>query len=460
MNTSRKFFAPVYANDNDPLVPELWAQESLAILEANTVACNLVHRDFENEIARFGDVVNTRKPSSFVGKRKVDGDNVTVQDATVTNVPVTLNQHMHVSFTIYDGEESKSFKDLVDYYLKPSMIGIANSMDQVVLSQMYRFMTTRAVGNLGTDLTKAVVIDAREALTTAKCPMMGRNLIITPNMEGALLNIQDFVNAEKVGDDGTALREGSLGRKFGFNTFTCQNAPSIATGNTTVTGAVNNVGGYAAGTTAITVDGLSAAITAGSWATIAGDMTPLQITGSTGGATPTAIAIASPGLRNAVANDAVVTIYTPGAINLSAGYAAGWIKPMVIDGFTVAPKSGQLISIGTGTNLYGAINTPTTTELEISHPLVATAANDAALCIGPAGDYGFAFHRNAIALVTRPLAQPRPGAGALSYVANYNGLSCRVTITYNGQSQGHLVTIDFLAGVAVLDTSYGCVVFG
>ncbi|MEX0827859.1 MAG: hypothetical protein WD005_02800, partial [Haliea sp.] len=48
--------------DNDAFVPEVWAQEGLAILEENMVAANLVHRDFENQIASFGDVVNTRRP--------------------------------------------------------------------------------------------------------------------------------------------------------------------------------------------------------------------------------------------------------------------------------------------------------------------------------------------------------------------------------------------------------------
>jgi hypothetical protein len=43
---------------NDAFIAETWALEGLAILEENMVAANLVHRDFENEIARFGDVVN------------------------------------------------------------------------------------------------------------------------------------------------------------------------------------------------------------------------------------------------------------------------------------------------------------------------------------------------------------------------------------------------------------------
>ena len=38
-----------YDNDNDAFIPEMWANESLVILEESMVMCNLVHRDFENQ---------------------------------------------------------------------------------------------------------------------------------------------------------------------------------------------------------------------------------------------------------------------------------------------------------------------------------------------------------------------------------------------------------------------------
>ena len=75
-------FVACYENNLDAYVPELWAQEGLAILEENMVMANLVHRDFENEIAKFGDVVNTRKPGEFKIRRKTDGTTLTQQDAT------------------------------------------------------------------------------------------------------------------------------------------------------------------------------------------------------------------------------------------------------------------------------------------------------------------------------------------------------------------------------------------
>ena len=50
-----------YANDNDAYIPERWAQEGLLLLEENSVTAALVHRDFEDEVREFGDVVNTRR---------------------------------------------------------------------------------------------------------------------------------------------------------------------------------------------------------------------------------------------------------------------------------------------------------------------------------------------------------------------------------------------------------------
>jgi hypothetical protein len=447
----------VSANSNDAFVPEIWAQESLMVLEANLVAANLVHRDFEDEIARAGDIVNTRRPAAFTAKRKVDGDAVTTQDATATNVAVPLDQHLHTTFIIYDGEESKGFKSLRDEYLVPALQSIAQALDRIVLNQTYGFLTN-VVGALGTDPGKATVIAAREKLNDNKAPFEGRNLIVTPGMEGALLNVADFVNAEKTGDAGTALREGSLGKKFGFSVFMDQNAPAPVLSSAVRTGAINKSAGEAAGALAVDCDGITGAAVAGSWFTIAGDMIPHKVVSSTGGSTPTNI-VFTPALASAVVNDAVITIYTPGACNVTAGLDAGWNKAIVVDGFGGgAAKTGQMISCGSVN--YGLMETPTATSLLFDRSLAAAMTNDDVLGVGPVGDYGLAFHRNAIALVTRPLAAPAPGSGAKSYVANYKGLSIRITITYDGQYQGHRVTADLLAGVKVLDTNLGCVVLG
>ncbi len=458
-----KSVIPVFANSLDAFVPEIWAQESLLVLYRNLVMARLVHRDFEDLVAQHGDVVNTRQPAKFTSVRKAVGSDVTDQNANATNVAVPLDQHHHVSYIIRDGEESKGIGSLIETYSEPALRAIAQAIDESVLGQRFEFLANQ-VGQLGTDLTVDTLVDSTTKLDDNLCPIDRRNCILTPSSEGALLKIDAFTSADKVGDDGSALREGSLGRKYGLNLFATQNNRKITAASADLTsGAINLTAGYSAGDTSIAVDGFSAAIVNGTWFTVAGDMTPQVVTSTTGAGTPTEITF-SPGLVSAVVNNAVVTTYDPALVNLSAGYAAGFTEKMAYDG-SVTPQVGQLMTIGTtytqaGLAKYGVLAGKTSTFLTPSRNLDATAANNAVIGLGPSGNYNFAFDPNAIALVSRPLAPPKAGAGALSAVAVMDNLAIRVTIAYDSAKQGHRVTTDLLCGVKTLDTDLGVLLLG
>jgi hypothetical protein len=449
-----------YDNQVDVFDPQFWANESLAVLEENMVIGGLVHRDFEPILQNFGDTVNTRRVGEFKAKRKATTDNVTVQDATAANIAVVLNHHVHVSFLIRDGEESKAVTSLIDEYMAPAMISEARYVDQVLLGQVYRFLRN-AYGRLG-NLTNADVVDritgVRNLMNNNKAGMMNRNLILTPNTETTFLRNPDFTRADKVGDNGTALREASLGRLYGINHFTSQNASSI-TATATVVGAVNQ-GSAAVGAVTLTVDGFSGAVLPGSWFTVSGDDTPQRVTSVTNTLGATTVINFTPGLRKGILDNAPVTVYTPGAVNFGGGYAKGWVNGITVSGFSVAPKLGQLITFGTASDVYSVIDVTGTTTIVVDRPLDAAINNTDVVGVGPAGEYNLAFLRNALAMVVRPLATPRQGTGALASVVNLNGLSMRCVITYDGNKQGHLVTLDMLMGYQVLDDNLGAVLLG
>lgn len=450
------------ANSLDAFVPELWANESVMILEENMVAAGLVHRDFQNQLQKFGDIVNTRKPAEFTALRKTDTDDVTDQDASATNIAVPMNQWLHVTYIIHDGEESKSFKNLVDEYMKPAMLALARQADQTVLGQAYRFMGNRA-GTLNASSSTTIrgyINDTAEVMNRNKAWTDTRNLIVTPKIKTDLMNTDLFVAVEHAGTD-QALRQALITRLLGFDTYMCQNVPEVAIGSSIdITMLINNASTELAGDNTLTVDGISGAVKTGDWITIAGDVRPYQITAHTETLGATTEIVISPALNSTVANNAVITRYVPGQVNLVAGYAAGWSKPIVIDGFTVAPKAGQLVTIGTDVTNYYSVIRATTTSLTLDRPLEAAIANDDYVHLGPYGNYNFAFHKNALSFVNRPLAVPMAGTGAIASSAVYNNVSARVTITYDGKSQGHRVTHDLLCGVQVLDTALGAVLFG
>jgi hypothetical protein len=468
---SRLYFANNFDTDSRAWVPEVWAQETLAILEENMVIGRLVHTDFSDEISTFGDVVNTRKPGEFEAERKGVNDDVTVQSATGTNVPVKLDQHIHTSFLIRDGEESTSFADLVAQYLNPAGTAMARTVDRILLGQVYQFLGNSAgqLGSVSDTVVKGYILDTREIMNRNNAWMSGRNLIVAPGTETEMLKLDTFITADKIGDDGTALREASIGRKLGFDIYMCQNVPDPTT-------AVNTVhddelsADVAKGATTLPVDdGTQFAV--GQYITLTSDLSPKRITAiATNDLTinrPTRAACPS-------ATDDI-TEYLPNAVDLTGhsgvtAYPIGYDKRIKVDDpatTTAIPIQGQLVSFSSGATLrtgeYRIIRVIVDGSdyyILLDRPLEAALSDGDIVNYGPNGDYNFAFHRNALSLVSRPLAQPRAGTGALSGVANYNDMSIRVTITYEGRGQGHLVTLDVLAGVKVLDTNLGAVMLG
>ncbi len=453
----------VYDDFPEAYFPQTWANESVAILEENMVISGLVYRDFDPMIQQYGDTVNTRKPGELIAMRKTVDDSVEIQPTTAQNIAVVLNQHVYASFMIKDGNQSKAFKDLILEYMQPGALAIARQLDRIVSGQVYQFLQNSGgqLGGLTGDNADAYLLQARMVLNQNNAPIDGRNLILGTVSETALLSNPKFTQAYSVGDQGNAMANAALSRKYGLDLYMAQNMPYVdGSRMDKVTGTVNHTGGYAPGATAITVTGFSAAIANGRWVTFAGDGIPRQITGTTGGATPTILTIGA-GLTRSIADTAIVTVGGAGAVDESTGYALGWIKPIVYDSFTNDPQVGQGVSFGTSTTIYSCTQVDTVNKtITLDRPLEASLANNDTINLLPAGSYNLGFLRNAIALVVRPLALPMPGTGARAGVSNYNGVSMRVTMTYDGRQQGTLVTFDMLCGVKVLDVNLGSVLLG
>jgi hypothetical protein len=459
-----------YANNNDALIPELWAQEGLAILEENMVMARLVHRDFSNEVANFGDVVNTRRPSQFTAARKTDADDVVAQDAVATNVQVPLDQHVYVTFTIKDGEASESFQDLVELYLQPAAQEMASSVDRILCGQVHQYLANR-VGRLmemDENNAKNYLLETREKMNVNKAYPNGRNLVLSPQSETELLKTELFISAEKRGDDGTALRDASLGKVLGFDTYMDQNVPYVLKASTDYVDGETKESEPVNETTINCVVPSYLAID-GEYVVIEGEGKPHVISSATDDSTDTNEIVLVEGLEEGVAANAVVTVYK--ACETGAAYSAGYSKSITLTaqggggGAFAVPQVGQVVSFGLGTSrhtytIIAAETDGNDVDVLLDRPLEANLSSGQDAFPGPSGSLNFAFHRNALALVSRPLALPNTALGVRSSVGAYNDVTMRVSMQYNITAQGTIVTLDLLCGVALLDENLGCVLLG
>lgn len=448
-----------FDNQIDPFIPEWWAGEVLYNLNENLIAPMMVDRSFEDKFQQYGDVINIPTVGDFEAYRKSKNDEITIQDLNSGNMQVKLDQHIHVAFSIKDVERSMSMYTLQNIYARPAALALARALDRIVFGQYPRFLNNVAgkLGGLTKDNIKDAIIDLRQVMDENKVPEAGRQLVLTAKTEGDCLRPEWFTSADKVGDNGTALREASIGRKLGFDFFKSLNMTNVLNFSSYRVFAINNAAGYSVGATALTVDTGTGEVTPGSWVDI--DGVPYRVNARTGTAPTTAITIDG-GLKRAIADNANVLVYTPGAVNLVAGYAAGYDKEIVVDGFSVAPKVGQFVSFGNDTTVYTIIRVNGLIGITLDRGLEDALTNDETVNVGPNGAYNFAFARNAMTLAVRPLAPVIDGTGARSTTTNYKGIPLRVVIGYDIYKQQHVWNFDFLAGINVINTALGAVLLG
>ena len=207
---------------NTFLTPDIIAREALMVLRNNAVMANLVHRDYSGEfVAGVGDTITIRKPATFEAKEYAGS--ISVQDANETGVPVKMDKHLDVSFAVTSKQLSMDIEDFSKQLLVPAMQAFADKVDQYLLG--LKADITNSVP--ATNAAQNDVIDARAYLTKAAAPLTERRFVYGSDMETKLLKTDLFTSAEKVGDEGTALREASLGRKYGMDFYVDQNADAV-----------------------------------------------------------------------------------------------------------------------------------------------------------------------------------------------------------------------------------------
>lgn len=256
------------------------------------------------------------------------------------------------------------------------------------------------------------------------------------------------------------MENANLGRILGFNTYLDQNVNSYTSGgeyddSLAVGGSGGKPAGYA-GAIAIAITG-----NAGEYLVIAGNDQPTWMLDATTGAV-----VLNEALKYTIDDNAAVTRYLACDVDASAEtgttFAVGYTKPIALDGYAAGtgPQAGQLISFGatagvrhTYTILEVTTVSSTACQVLLDRPLEIAVGDGANKAFpGPMGTLNWAFHREAIALVSRPLAMPNNRMGVLTQVGVHNGISMRVAMQYDINQGGTVVNLDLLCGVAVLDT--------
>lgn len=243
------------------------------------------------------------------------------EDFTMDNVAIQITKSRNVSFGL-TGEEFQGLNNGVgaNYILgeniKQAIRTLANEMEKDVAVEAAA-ASSRAYGTAGTtpfatDLSDAAQI--KKLLDDNGAPMGGRSLIINTT---AGVNLRSLTQLTNVGDAGTnmTLRQGELLNLFGFSIKESAGIQNVA--QSTISGVTLNAA--EAGATELTIKAAtSGSLKAGDIITIAGDDNKYVVAEANSAlAASGKIKIAKPGLLQAAADSAEVTVVAASARNIA-----------------------------------------------------------------------------------------------------------------------------------------------
>ena len=170
-----------------------------------------------------------------------------------------------------------------------------------------------------------------------------------------------------------------------------------------------------------------------------------------------------PPLAFDVADNAVITVYNTGAIDVTGSYEAGYSDELTVKSFSGvnAVKVGQGVGIGNYMYCVTGVsdNGSNVTGITLNRPLEEVVADDTVVAPIPAGNYGFAFNKQACSFVCAPLKLIPDGLGTAMTVKQSpeDGIAFRMSYGYNIKSQKLMLVIDLLCGVTTLNEDLGAV---
>ena len=371
---------------NTLLTSQSIAREATIRLQSTLVNAGLVYTDYSDTFANVGDSVRVRKPATFIADDF--GGTINLQDINETSVTVKLNQIADVSVELESKQLTLDIQNFGDQVIDGAMLAIQEKIDKGI-SAMYQYVPYYSGVSGATPETLANIATAMKTLNKNRVPPALRRAIWSPEAHASLIVLDAIAGLDKSGTT-AALREASMGRIHMFDNYMNQNIKT------------HEAGAYSA------LEDVKATIVA---------------------------------TNNA--QDATTGLtYSVAALTSTAGTAETKLLKgdlLVINGksYTVIEDTAAAVSgVIAITKIYPAVSANVTAQ-DVTFPDKTAGGHVANL----------GFHKNAFALVSRPLALPMGGADG--YVTNLaNQINVRVTMGYNMTTKKNIISFDCLYGIS------------
>ncbi len=295
---------------------------------------------------KVGDTVRVSVPPVFGDADEFTG---TASATVVTEsvAPVVLEKHFYKMVTLTSKDRTLNLQDFTNQIIVPSVRSITQSIDKLWLRKLQAFRTNLVGTAANRPSTAAHMAAANKFMNDALVAKSGRVCLVDTTVEQSLIQLSQFTSKDYGDDAGMALRNATLGDRYGLKFIV---DPLLSTFNRgAVAGTVSLKGAVAVGQTDVPMDAFTAdgTVYAGTAFTVAGDTTRYAVTEDATVDGNAATLKIYPAIKAITADNAEVTFEAAGFMNLA-------FHPGATAGAIVAPE--PLWGVNSSVGSYNGIN--------------------------------------------------------------------------------------------------------
>lgn len=208
------------------VIPTIVAAQTLGKLASNMVLTGLVNRDYDNEIAQYGQTVSIGRRGTLSANDKLANATVTRQSPMMTATTVTLNRHKEVTIATEDVAIMLARPDLITGYAEDAALALLEQIEADLASLYVGFSQSI---NATTGLTDAHFREAQRLLNAAKAPTGQRYAVLHEDAYAEASALDELISAHYQGDAAfQAVKNGLLGMYAGFEIYLNQNVRAVS----------------------------------------------------------------------------------------------------------------------------------------------------------------------------------------------------------------------------------------
>lgn len=229
-------------------IPELWSDEIVAAYKNSLVMANVVNKMPMK--GKKGDTIHIPKPTRGSASAKAENTAVTIQNATESEIQISINKHFEYSRLIEDITEAQALASLRQFYTGDAGYALAKQVDNDLFnlgkslgngdgsdwthSTVYNFAGSAGIEAYAVDSVASTDVfndagfrAAIQVLDDADVPMDNRCFVVPPSLRNAIMGVDRYMSSDFV--DGRGVRNGQIGNLYGVDVFVSSNCPIIET---------------------------------------------------------------------------------------------------------------------------------------------------------------------------------------------------------------------------------------